>query len=249
MKTKTHILNIISANKKMLAVLLDPDKCRHTECVALLALMEQYPPDFIFVGGSRVSHSVEQFVAQLKATTNLPVVLFPGDVSQFTPKADALLYLSLLSGRNAEYLIGQHVRSSIEIKASGIECIPTAYLLIDGAKTSAVEYVSNTRPIPSDEHDLIVATALAGELLGMQMLYLEAGSGANKTVPLEVVAAVRQAIGLPLIVGGGIKTPEKLDEIFHAGANIAVVGNVLETQAHLLQSFIAVRNKHNLCDD
>lgn len=245
MKTKTHILNNISANKKMLAVLLDPDKCKHTECLELLEMMEQYPPDFIFVGGSRVSHSVEQIVAQLKATTTIPVLLFPGDVSQFTPKADALLYLSLLSGRNAEYLIGQHVRSSIEIKASGIECIPTAYLLIDGAKTSAVEYVSNTRPIPSDEHELVVATALAGELLGMQMLYLEAGSGAHKTVPKEVIATVRQAITLPLIVGGGIKSAETLTQIYHAGANIAVVGNALETHPHLLAQLVTVRNEVN----
>lgn len=181
-KIQQIIQTNIAQNKKMLAVLLDPDKCKQSNVLEIVDLMNRYSPDFIFVGGSRVSSSVDQLVDVLKSQCSLPVVLFPGDVSQFTPKADALLYLSLLSGRNAEYLIGQHVRSSIEIKASGIECIPTAYLLIDGAKTSAVEYVSNTRPMPSDAHEWIVATALAGQLMGMKMIYLEAGSGAQNTV-------------------------------------------------------------------
>lgn len=240
-KIQQIIQTNIAQNKKMLAVLLDPDKCKQSNVLEIVDLMNRYSPDFIFVGGSRVSSSVDQLVDVLKSQCSLPVVLFPGDVSQFTPKADALLYLSLLSGRNAEYLIGQHVRSSIEIKASGIECIPTAYLLIDGAKISAVEYVSNTRPMPSDAHEWIVATALAGQLMGMKMIYLEAGSGAQNTVRADVIRAVRAQVDLPLIVGGGIKSAEQLQAIYAAGAHIAVVGNALETNPHMLKSLVKVK--------
>ncbi|MDR2853686.1 MAG: geranylgeranylglyceryl/heptaprenylglyceryl phosphate synthase [Prevotellaceae bacterium] len=223
-----HITENIARGKKMLAVLLDPDAYPDAHLENFIAILKRQEPDFLFVGGSHTTASMEKLVAKLKGNLAAPVILFPGNAAQFTPKADALLNISLLSGRNAEYLISQHVVSSLAIKKSGIEVIPTAYLLIDGGRVSSVEYISNTRPIPRDKNDIAVATALAGELLGMKAVYLEAGSGAINPVEPQMIAAVKSQVSVPLIVGGGIKTPEQLHTAYNAGADVVVIGNVFE---------------------
>ncbi len=226
------------SNKKMLAVLLDPDKCQGRILSATISALKTNLPHFIFVGGSHTLTSTDSLIDLLKEETQANIVLFPGNASQFTTKADALLYLSLLSGRNSEFLIGQHITSSVAIKKSRIETIPTAYILIDGGKPSSVEYVSNTRSIPRDKKEIALSTAVAGELLGMKMVYLEAGSGANFAVPKEMIAYVSDGLSLPLIVGGGIKTQEQLKDAFDAGADLVVVGNIFETEMNKIQEFV-----------
>ncbi len=226
------------ANHKMFAVLLDPDQCRGSILSSTIAALKSNAPDFIFVGGSHAVTPVDSLIELLKEEVNSTVILFPGNASQFSTKADALLYLSLLSGRNAEFLIGQHVTSSVAIKKSNIEVIPTGYLLIDGGKPSSVEYISNTRPIPRDKNEIALSTAVAAELLGMRMVYLEAGSGASTVVPAEMIKYVKHGLSLPLIVGGGIKTTEQLIAAFDAGADLVVVGNVFETKSELISEFV-----------
>ncbi len=180
----------------------------------------------------------------IEEETQADIVLFPGNASQFTTKADALLYLSLLSGRNSEFQIGQHITSSVAIKKSKIETIPTAYILIDGGKPSSVEYISNTRPIPRDKKEIALSTAIAGELLGMKMVYLEAGSGANIPVPKEMIECVSAGLSLPLIVGGGIKTVEQLKDAYDAGADLVVVGNIFETDMNKIKEFTQFTNNY-----
>ena len=240
MKTEIYasILQNIANGKKMLAVLIDPDKCTNEHLQTLLPLLKEHTPNFIFVGGSQLKISFSNLIEIFKKEINIPVVLFPGDVTQFSPNADALLFISLISGRNAEYLISQHVNAAIPIKKSGLEVIPTGYILIDGAKKSAVEYISNTQPIPRDKNDIALATALAGELLGMKTIYLEAGSGANMPVPLEMIQHVKSQISVPLIVGGGIKNNAQLQAAYRAGADLVVIGNVLETEPEKIEEFL-----------
>ncbi len=226
-------------NRKMLAVLLDPDQCRGSVLSSTIAALKSDPPELIFVGGSHTVTSVDSLIELLNEEVKSTIVLFPGNPAQFSTKADALLYLSLLSGRNAEFMIGQHITSSIAIKKSGIEVIPTGYLLIDGDKHSSVEYISNTRPIPRDKNEIALSTAIAAELLGMQLVYLEAGSGANTAVPAAMIEHVSSGLSIPLIVGGGIKTTDQMIEAFEAGADMVVVGNIFESKPHLISDFVA----------
>lgn len=229
----THdIYNIIqqkkAEGKKMLAVLLDPDKCSNVS-QTLFERISEAKPDFVFVGGSVVDGSVDSLVKTLKRNLSVPVVLFPGNARQFTPNADALLLLSLLSGRNPDLLIGQHVNVAMAIKRSSIEVISTGYILIDGGRLSAVERVSHTQPLPADCPEMAVATAVAAQLLGMKMVYLEAGSGALSPVPPATIQAVAAELSIPLIVGGGIRTVEQINHALSAGADLLVIGNHLET--------------------
>lgn len=242
MNIYSSILENTVQQKKMLAVLLDPDKCVGFVREKVLTELSKSHPDFIFIGGSKTSNSVDELLNALK---NIPVpkVLFPGDVSQFSPNADALLFLSLISGRNADYLIGQHVALANEIKKSNIEVIPTAYLLIDGGKETSVKKISHTTPIPSDDVALCVSTVIAGEFLGLKMTYLEAGSGAKNPVSVEMIQAVKRETSHPLIVGGGIKTIEQLQKAFSAGADLCVVGNLFETHPEKISEFISFVRK------
>lgn len=223
----------------MLAVLLDPDKCFGELMEKILDQLKSFHPDFIFIGGSSKNCFSDDLLSQL-ADIPVPKVLFPGDASQFTPKADALLFLSLISGRNTDYLIGQHVHSALKIKKSGIEVIPVGYILIDGGTDSAVKRVSKTNPIRSNDVEKSVSTAVAGELLGMKMIYLEAGSGALNPVSAEIISAVKSKLNTPLIVGGGIKTTEQLKNAFDAGADLVVVGNVFESETYRVEEFVRV---------
>lgn len=224
---------MFSSNEKQLAILIDPGKYGVDCLVNLLQIMQQKPPHYILVGGSTTSSSIDETINLIRQYLNVPVILFPGNASQFTPKADALMYLSLISGRNPDYLIGQHVLSSISIKKSGLKVIPVGYMLIESGRMTSVEYISNTKPIPSNKSEIAVCTAVAGELLGMQSIYLEAGSGADHPVPAEMIAAVKKNISIPLIVGGGIRTVEALKNAYASGADVVVVGNILEEKPEL----------------
>jgi len=231
--------------EKMLAVLLDPDKCCSQLQTRIFDLLEKNTPDFIFVGGSHTINSTDLLIENLKKKTTADIVLFPGNASQFTNQADALLYLSLISGRNPEFLITQHIQSALAIKKTGLEVIPTGYILIDGGKITSVQYISNTFPIPADKPEITVSTAVAGQLLGMKLIYLEAGSGARFPVTSSTISATKSAIDIPLIVGGGIKTIENLEQSFRAGADLVVVGNLFETQPGLIPDFIACSRHFN----
>ena len=224
---------MFSSNEKQLAILIDPGKYGVDCLVNLLQIMQQKPPHYILVGGSTTSSSMDETINLIRQYLNVPVILFPGNASQFTSKADALMYLSLISGRNPDYLIGQHVLSSISIKKSGLKVVPVGYMLIESGRMTSVEYISNTKPIPSNKAEIAVCTAVAGELLGMQSIYLEAGSGADHPVPAEMIAAVKKNISIPLIVGGGIRTVEALKNAYASGADVVVVGNILEEKPEL----------------
>ena len=225
-------------NRKMLAVLLDPDQCRGSLLASTIAALKSNSPDFIFVGGSHTVSSTDSLIELLKEETTAGVVFFPGNAAQFSTKADALLYLSLFSGRNAEFLIGHHISSALAIKNSDIEVIPTGYLLIDGGKPSSVEYISNTRPIPSDKNEIALSTAVAAELLGMKLIYLEAGSGAKQAVSTQMIETVKSGLDIPLLVGGGIKNTNQLKIAFEAGADLVVVGNIFEKNPALIADFV-----------
>ena len=173
----------------------------------------------------------------LKKHAQIPVILFPGNTNQLSYKADGFLFLSLISGRNAEMLIGRHVIAAPYLKLSGLEILPTGYMLIDSGKPTSVSYMSNTFPIPSDKFDIAISTAMAGEMLGMKLIFLEGGSGAELSVSDEMIRMVHGSINIPLIVGGGIRTPERAAQCALAGANVIVIGNALEKKPGLLKEF------------
>ncbi len=231
---------MFASNKKQLAILIDPGKYGVDCLVNLLQIMQQKPPHYVLVGGSTTSSSIDDTIKLVRQYLSIPVILFPGNASQFTPKADALMYLSLISGRNPDYLIGQHVLSSISIKKSALKVIPVGYMLIESGRMTSVEYISNTKPIPSNKFEIAVCTAVAGELLGMRSIYLEAGSGAERPVPAEMISAVKKNISVPLIVGGGIRTVEALKNAYTSGADVVVLGNILEEDPELYKDFVNV---------
>lgn len=222
------ILKSISKNKKGLAILIDPDKFEVSKMDSFLKLLPK-ESTHIFVGGSTVSKGdTARTVKAIKSCCSLPIFLFPGDHSQLTPLADAVLFLSLLSGRNPEYLIGQQLKSVVRLQSANLEIIPTAYLLVDGGNESAVARVTNTSPISQKDIKLIVHTALAGQYMGAKLVYLEAGSGAAIPVRSEIIKAVKQSLDIPLIVGGGIRTEAQKQEAYEAGADLVVMGTVFE---------------------
>lgn len=232
--------NLISSPGKKLALLIDPDKMTVPAIISTVYEANESGVRIILVGGSLLSTSIENTIEVIKKHTHIPVILFPGSYIQLCNKADALLLLSLVSGRNPDYLIGNQVFAAPYIKRSGLEVIPTGYILIDGGKTSSVEYVSNTKPIPADKTELVVATAIASEMLGQKLIYLEAGSGADCHVPVEVVREVRKNISLPIIVGGGITRAKEADMLLKAGADIIVVGTIIEKDIENLRKIVAV---------
>ena len=234
--------------KKSFAVLIDPDKIQQQSLEKLIALGKTAQVDYWFVGGSLVvSNHLEQLVVDLKTKSEIPVVLFPGSPSQVTPRADALLYLSLISGRNPELLIGQHVLSAPAVKQSGLEILSTGYMVIDGGAPTTVSYISNATPIPSNKNEIALCTALAGEMLGMKLIYMDAGSGAQKPIPAEMIQTVAAQITVPLLVGGGITTPAKAAENCKAGADLIVVGNAIEKDPGLITAIgAAVKDSSSL---
>lgn len=234
----------IAANKKkMLVVLIDPDKHDQASLYTILDVVVKYPPDFILAGGSLVSKTMNQTVETIKKVTNLPVFLFPGNLLQLCDQADGILLLSLISGRNPEYLIGNHVLAAPFLKTSGMEIIPTGYILVETGNRTSVEYISNTMAIPAGKTDIVVSTAMAGEMLGLKMIYLEGGSGADNPVNTTLISEVKRHISLPLIIGGGIRTAAQAEEAYRAGADVVVVGNILEENPSGLREFIEVRDR------
>lgn len=234
--------------KKSFAVLVDPDKTSIQKADELIGLCNNAGVDLLFVGGSLVvSDHLEALVQHFKKECDIPVVLFPGSPSQVTPYADALLYLSLISGRNPELLIGQHVVSAPVVRKSGLEIMSTGYMVIDGGAPTTVSYISNANPIPADKNEIAVCTAMAGEMLGLRLLYMDAGSGAKNPIPESMIAAVAQHTSVPLIVGGGIRTPEKAYRNCKAGADLIVVGNSIEKDAGLIMEIShAVHSNDNV---
>lgn len=214
-------------------VLIDPEQCEIEKCVKLAGEIEQAGADAILLGGSFLTNDLHRIAKALKQETELPLVLFPGDSMHLTPHADAILYISLISGRNPNYLIAEQVKAAPWIQRYALKPIPTGYMLIEGGNKTAVEFMSGTMPIPRDKPDIAGPHALAAEYLGMQMVYLEAGSGAVHSVPEEMITAVKNQISIPLIVGGGIRTPEIAAKKVEAGADFIVTGNVLEENGSL----------------
>ncbi|MCG8391383.1 MAG: geranylgeranylglyceryl/heptaprenylglyceryl phosphate synthase [Cytophagales bacterium] len=222
--------------QKSLAVLIDPDKVDDLSSLTqLLLVAKECYVDFFFVGGSLITNNnLSQVVRTIKGNTEIPVVLFPGNTMQIDIQADAILFLSLISGRNPDLLIGQHVISAPILKGSSLEILPTGYMLVNSESTSAASYMSNTRPIPPDKDSVAACTAMAGEMLGLQLIYMDAGSGSKKTIPSRMISKVRKSVDLPLVIGGGINSAEKAKFALEAGADMIVVGNAIEKNPNLL---------------
>ncbi len=229
------------ASGKQLAILIDPDKCSQNQIKHVIRESVSAGVDYFFVGGSLLYNSLDDCIHLIKANCDIPVILFPGNAMQISDKADAILFISLISGRNPEYLIGHHVIAAPFLKKSGLEIIPTAYILVENGKRTAVEYMSNTNPIPADKPEIVVATAMAGEMLGFKFIYLEAGSGGNVHVGQNIIQQVSENTGIPLIVGGGIKTAEDALSVYQAGAELIVVGNAIETDYSIIKEISSVR--------
>jgi len=233
-----QILERTDQGKKQLALLIDPDKLQNKDIERIAGNASRSQVDYFFVGGSLlVNNELDQCIMTLKSNSEIPVLLFPGNNMQLSWKADAILFLSLISGRNAEMLIGRHVIAAPYLKLSPLEVISCGYILVESGKSTAVQYMSNTMPIPSDKLDIAICTAMAGEMLGLKLIYLEAGSGAQQSVPVDMISQVKQNINIPLIVGGGLRTPEKVREAVVAGADIVVVGTALEQNLAIISGF------------
>jgi putative glycerol-1-phosphate prenyltransferase len=226
--------------RKSFALLIDPDKVDPQKTADLVELAVTAGVDYLFVGGSLVvSDHLDQVVKQIKSLCKTPIILFPGTPSQVSVYADGLLYLSLISGRNPELLIGQHVISAPAVRKSGLEIISTGYMVIDGGAPTTVSYISNALPIPADKNEIALCTAMAGEMLGMKMIYMDAGSGARRPITTEMIKIVSENIEIPLLVGGGIQDPEKVYLNAKAGADLIVVGNAIEKDSSLLMEMVA----------
>jgi len=239
----TAITEQLKNGRKAYWVLLDPDDFSVDDAAKIALQAEEAGADALLVGGSLLhSNHFDKFVVSVKSAVSLPVILFPGDATQLSAHADALLYLSLVSGRNPTNLIGEHVKAAPVIRETGIEPIPTAYMLVESGNVSSVEFMSNTRPLPRNKPGIAVAHALAAQYMGMKLIYLEAGSGAEKPVPDAMISQVKAHIELPLIVGGGIRNAETAQAKLAAGADIIVTGNVLrgENGADVMREIAAV---------
>lgn len=236
MSVYQQIINKKSEGTKQFAVLIDPDKSSIEKIEKLCMLAIDSGVDYIFVGGSLLTNgNLPNCIRRIKYACNLPVVLFPGNGNQIDAQADAILFLSLISGRNPELLIGKHVVSAPIIREKNLEAISTGYMLIESGRPTTALYMSNTLPIPSDKPDIAACTAMAGELLGMKMIFMDAGSGASFPVNEQMIQTVRKSVEIPLIVGGGINTPEKAATACKAGADMIVVGNSLESDPGIIK--------------
>ncbi len=228
-----HLLNSIQQaqtnGRKLLAILLDPDKLPLEEIATKVASIHQLKADFILVGGSLLFTNVlDAFVREIKKHTNLPIILFPGSALQISNEADGILFLQLISGRNPEYLIGNHVIAAPLLQHTQLEVISTGYILVESGRETTASYISNTKPIPAHKPEIAMATALAGQYLGHQLIYLDGGSGALHPVPESMIALVRKNIHLPIVVGGGIRNRKQLDAAYEAGADLVVIGTAFE---------------------
>jgi len=229
--------------RKSVALLVDPDKAKGDLLQNILKTASESKTDYIFAGGSLTFTSIDKLINEIRKFCSIPVVLFPGNLLQLTLNADVILLLSLISGRNPELLIGNHVIAAPHLKNVREKLVSVGYILISCGKKTSVEYISQTEAIPYNKPEIAVATALAGEMLGLQMIYLEAGSGAANPVPVSLIKAVRQNISVPLAVGGGIKNKNEVEDIFNAGADLIILGNGCEKNPELLTEACRIRDK------
>jgi len=231
----SSIISGTEKGAKKFAVLIDPDKNTLSSLKKIIALSNKSGVDFFFFGGSLLtSDSLDRFILFLKENSDIPVILFPGNSLQVNCNADGILLLSLISGRNPDMLIGKHVISAPFLKASKLEILPTGYMLVESGRLTTVAYMSNTVPIPANKPEIAVCTAMAGEMLGLRLIYMDAGSGAQHPIPLEMIRQVRNAVEVPLIIGGGITSAEAVKDAAKAGADIIVAGNAFESKPELI---------------
>jgi phosphoglycerol geranylgeranyltransferase len=242
----TELIKARQLGKKKLAVLIDPDKLKLGKLDQVIEISIRSRIDYFFIGGSLlVSSQLEHCLKTIRQRCQIPTILFPGNTYQVSNHADAILFLSLVSGRNPELLIGQHVIAAPYLRMSHLEILPTGYMLIDGGVPTTAQYMSNTFPIPAHKMDIAISTAMAAEMLGLRLIFLDAGSGANRPISAEMIAAVRSVVNVPLIVGGGIRTPEKVQENLAAGADVIVIGNAFEHDPTLMIDMAGTVHSHN----
>lgn len=234
------IFNLHTYDKK-LAILIDPDKSNEKSINTLFSLPGIEAVDYIFVGGSLLINDIDFTIGLIKTNTRKPVIIFPGNAFQLSNRADAFMLLSLISGRNPDMLIGHHVMAAPRLKKLQIPVVSVAYMLFDTGRPTSVQYMSNTQPLPIDKSDIAVATALAGEFIGMKQVYLEAGSGAACPIPASIISDVATAVQIPIIVGGGIRSAHQAVEAWNAGANIVVIGNAAETNPSFISQLAIAR--------
>lgn len=229
-------LNASRAKKKMLAVLIDPDTPDQESLEKLVSISNAAGVDLFFVGGSLLERdTLDNCIRNIKSMSDIPVISFPGSILQISPQADAILFLSLISGRNPELLIGNHVISAPYIKQANLEALPTGYMLVDNGRHTTATYMSGSLPIPHHKGEIAACTAMAGEMLGLKLMYLDGGSGADKPVSTDMIQKVRQSVEAPIIVGGGIRNSESAREILQAGADVVVIGNITEDDPEVIQ--------------
>ena len=232
-------------NKKTLAILIDPDKFENIN-FGQIELTYLAKIDFVFIGGSLITTpNIEDVIQQLKSKFNVPIILFPGNVAHISNGLDGILFLSLISGRNPDFLIGQHIIAAPLLRKARIEIMPTGYMLIESGKPTTANYMSNTSPIPADKPDIAVCTAMAGEMLGLQLIFMDAGSGASKPIDTRMIKSVKKNIDIPLIIGGGINTVKKAKDAYEAGADMIVIGNLMEDNSFVLNEIIDMKIKLN----
>lgn len=236
MNIYNNIISSKESNKKSFALLIDPDKQEKKELISIINKAEDAKTDFFFVGGSLLTHdSLNTCIETIKENSEIPVILFPGNAMQVNCKADGILFLSLISGRNADMLIGKQVITAPILKQSGLEVISTGYMLIESGKATTASYMSNTTPIPADKTAVAACTAMAGEMLGLNLIFMDGGSGAKNPITKEMISSVRKSVDCPLIIGGGISCGKKAIENCKAGADIIVVGNAIEKDQNLIK--------------
>lgn len=238
--------------RKAFAVLLDPDKLATQNIEDVVDCALNAGVTYFFVGGSLlINNEIHSIIPQIKALCDIPVILFPGSIQQIIPSADAIFFLSLISGRNADLLIGNHVVAAPMIRQTKLQVIPTGYMLIESGKMTTANYISNSFPIPYDKPDIAVCTAMAGEMLGLRVLYMDGGSGAQNIIPTEMIRAVANYVNIPIIIGGGIRSREEAISVWEAGAEVVVVGNALEKENGkelMMEIGAALREMNKLVD-
>lgn len=222
--------------EKMLGILIDPDRFNSLqELDTFILVLKKSQPDYLFIGGSLINNDLfEKTILELKKGLNIPLIIFPGNNQQISKNADGILLLSLISGRNSDYLIGQHVNTAFELKRSQLEILPTGYALINCGKPTSAQYISNTSPIPHSKNGIASATVLAGEQLGLQLFYLDGGSGAEKPISEAMISAVRKSISAPIIIGGGLKNKTDINNAWQAGADIVIIGTAFENNPSII---------------
>ena len=239
-----HITQNANNGKKSFAILIDPDKQDKNKLRKIIKKAEESKVDYFFVGGSLLSYdSLDDCINTLKQNSKIPIILFPGNTMQINDKAEGILFLSLISGRNPDMLIGKQVIAAPILKESSLEIISTGYMLIDSGQQTTASYISNTQPIPSNKNAVAVCTALAGEMLGLKLIFMDGGSGAKNPISEKMISSVKRAINLPLIIGGGINSAKKAIDNCKAGADIIVVGNAIEKNINLINEIATAVHK------